>query len=116
MDKIAQYAAMKAAIAHFTRNLAKEYGPKGVRVNQILPGRTLNEQMIGDAGKTSAERFALANTIEVAIEKDPGVGWTDWWTPRLGIPQDIADAVAFLVSDRATYINGALLNVDGGSG
>jgi NAD(P)-dependent dehydrogenase (short-subunit alcohol dehydrogenase family) len=118
MQMIAHYSAMKIALAHFTKNLAKEFGPQNVRVNQILPGVIMNEQRVGEPEKSAAERFAMANDRDFAVERwqRSGNRWTTWWTQRTGMPTDIADAVAFLVSDRASYINGAMLNVDGGAG
>ena len=112
IGRIAHYSAQKAALAHFTKNVAREYGPKGLRANVVLPGMIVNEQIaekrrqwMADTGGTEEEYFLDANSR-----------WHDvTWGTRLGLPEDIADAITFLVSDRASYINGVLLNVDGGS-
>lgn len=110
--RIAHYSAQKAALAHFTKNIAREYGPKGLRANAVLPGMIVNEQIaekrrqwMAETGRTEDEYFADANGRWNHVT----------WGTRLGVPDDIADAIAFLVSERASYINGVLLNVDGGS-
>jgi NAD(P)-dependent dehydrogenase (short-subunit alcohol dehydrogenase family) len=112
VPRLAHYSAQKAALAHFTKNLAREYGPQGIRANAVLPGMIVNEQIaekrrqwMADTGGTEDDYFADANAR-----------WHQaTWGTRLGVPDDIADAVTFLVSERASYVNGVLLNVDGGS-
>jgi NAD(P)-dependent dehydrogenase (short-subunit alcohol dehydrogenase family) len=112
IPRMAHYSAQKAALAHFTKNLAKAYGAQGIRANSVLPGMILNEQLVEErkqrmakSGHTEAEDFRERN------ETYGGVSWGN----RFGVPEDIADAITFLLSERATYINGVLLNVDGGS-
>ncbi|RNL61093.1 SDR family oxidoreductase [Nocardioides marmoriginsengisoli] len=112
VPRIAHYSAQKAALAHFTKNLAREFGPQGIRANSVLPGMIVNEQIaekrrlwMAETGGTEADYFADANSR-----------WHQaTWGTRLGVPDDVADAVAFLASERASYVNGVLLNVDGGS-
>lgn len=112
IPRIAHYSAQKAALAHFTKNLAKEYGDQGIRANAVLPGMILNEQLVEErkqrmvkSGHTEDEDFRERNQVYGGAT----------WGKRFGVPEDIADAIAFLLSERATYINGVLLNVDGGS-
>ncbi|ORA61146.1 hypothetical protein BST23_22070 [Mycolicibacterium elephantis] len=112
IPRLAHYSAQKAALAHFTKNLAREYGPRGVRANAVLPGLIVNEQIaekrrrwMAKTGGSEDDYFADANSRW---------GQATWGT-RLGMPEDIADAITFLVSERAGYVNGVLLNVDGGS-
>jgi 3-oxoacyl-[acyl-carrier protein] reductase len=112
IPQMAHYSAQKAALAHFTKNIAKAYGAQGIRANSVLPGMILNEQLVEErkqrmakSGHTEAEDFRERN------ETYGGVSWGN----RFGVPEDIADAITFLLSERATYINGVLLNVDGGS-
>ena len=90
------YATTKGGIHIFTKTLAHELGPLGIRVNAIAPGATLTEWV----------RRNLDNLEESAAE-----------TPlrRLGEPEDIAAAVAFLASDEARQITGQILSVSGGS-
>lgn len=91
----AAYASSKAGLTGLARQLAAEYGP-AVRVNAVLPGPVLTaawDGIDGDARAASAAATAL---------------------DRLGDPGEVADAIAYLASDRASFITGAELPVDGG--
>ncbi len=90
------YVATKAGVIGMTKVWAKELGRKGITVNAIAPGFIATEMV-----KAMPE-----NVIKMMEEKTP-VG-------RLGNPEDIANAYAFLASDEASYINGTTLSVDGG--
>lgn len=90
------YAASKAGIEGFTRCLAKELGSRGVTVNAIAPGFI-------DTDMTAAVRNAAEAEIKKAIP-----------VRRLGKPEDIAEAVVFLAGEKASYITGQVLKVDGG--
>jgi 3-oxoacyl-[acyl-carrier protein] reductase len=90
------YAASKFGVIGFTKTWARELGPKGVRVNAVAPGfiqtpilDTMPEKVIAEM----AERVPLR---------------------RLGQPEEIANTYAFLASDEASYINGAVIEVSGG--
>lgn len=112
VPRIAHYSAQKAALAHFTKNLAREYGPQGIRANAVLPGMIVNEQIAEKRRRWMAENGAS----EADYFADANARWHQaTWGTRLGVPEDIANAVAFLASESAGYINGVLLNVDGGS-
>lgn len=89
------YAATKAADEQLTRTWASEFGPRGVRVNTVAPGATLTP---GNEDSKAVLDAMTANTPLGAVV----------------LPQDIADAVLFLVSDRARAIHGVTLDVDGG--
>ncbi|MFB8002580.1 3-oxoacyl-ACP reductase FabG [Nocardia sp. NPDC056000] len=90
------YSAAKAGTVGFTKSLAKEVGRFGVRVNAVVPGY-IDSDMTGHL--TGPKRAALEKSIALR---------------RFGEPADVADLVGFLVSDRARYITGAVLHVDGG--
>jgi NAD(P)-dependent dehydrogenase (short-subunit alcohol dehydrogenase family) len=92
---MALYGSSKAAVLLLTKAWAAEYGPSGVRVNAISPGPTRTE---GTSGMGDA-------LDELAATTPHG---------RPGLPEEIAAAVTFLVSDDARYIHGAQLPVDGG--
>ena len=93
------YSAAKAGLISFTQTLAIEYGPKGIRANVVLPGTV--ETPVWQTRKDSRpEVFELVK------------GW--YPVGRVGRPEDIAAAVAFLSADEASFVNGASLNVDGG--
>ncbi len=90
------YSSIKAAIVHYTRCLAYEFRPHGVRVNCISPGPT----------KTA--RFVSTRKV------DPNMMDESNALMRYGNPAEVADAVAFLVGDSARFIHGQVLRVDGG--
>jgi 3-oxoacyl-[acyl-carrier protein] reductase len=90
------YAASKAALIGFTKALALEIGSRNVTVNAIAPGfiqTAMTDAMTDEARKTLEGRIALR---------------------RLGKPDDVAYAVAFLASEQAAYITGTVMNVSGG--
>jgi 3-oxoacyl-[acyl-carrier protein] reductase len=90
------YTASKAALIGFTRALAKEVGPRGIRVNAVAPGLTETEPGAG-LPPQAVERI---------------VGMTA--LGRICRPEDVAGAVLFLAGDTSRYISGVTLNVDGG--
>jgi NAD(P)-dependent dehydrogenase (short-subunit alcohol dehydrogenase family) len=92
----ANYAAAKAALIGFTKALAREYARKGVTVNAVAPGFI----------KTRMTEQVPADALEHIVKQTP-VG-------RLGEPEEVAAAVAFLASDAAAYITGHVLDVNGG--
>lgn len=92
----ANYAAAKAGIIGFTKSLAREVGSRNITVNAIAPG-AIDTDMT--RALPDAQRDALIGTIPLQ---------------RLGEPQDIANAVAFLASPEAAYITGETLHVNGG--
>ncbi|WP_425839914.1 SDR family NAD(P)-dependent oxidoreductase [Streptomyces fractus] len=91
------YASSKAAVDQLTRVWAAEYGPAGLRVNAVVPGIIVTEGS------------------KAALGDEPGPFLASTPAGRAGQPQEIAAAVAYLVSDDATFINGAFLAVDGGA-
>jgi len=89
------YPTSKFAVNGMTVSLARELGPKGIRVNAVAPGITETDMM----------RAVPKDVIEPLIRQIP--------LRRLGQPEDIANAFVFLASDEASYITGVVLSVDG---
>ena len=90
------YAASKGGVDAFTKSLAKELGPSGIRVNAVSPGCILTDMC---ACYSEEDLKALAEETCIG---------------RNGTPQDIANAVAFLASEKASFITGQILGVNGG--
>jgi len=95
------YGVCKAGIARLTESMAYELGPASIRVNAIAPGYI--DSRVPDPEASPIGEPAYAATVKP-------------WTPlrRIGVPEDIAQAAVFLLSDKASYITGQCITVDGG--
>ncbi len=137
----AQYGAMQLAKENYSRNLAKEFATKGVRVNVVNAGMMRSEKIYelmahalesGGAGDdvtqtniTASTSADLARQREIKATLDLRAGeqallrlrenGAMFWTDRFADSQEVADVVLFLSSDRAAYVNGAVWAVDGGA-
>lgn len=97
MPTLGIYSATKHAIIGLTRTIAGEYGRDNIRINAIAPGT--NETPMVKAFPEEAIQ-GMADAVPMG---------------RLGQPEEVADVVAFLLSDKASYIHGSVISIDGGS-
>ena len=97
----APYAAAKAGIIGFTRQCSKDLGPIGITINAVAPGTVMSGDRIGSfwANKSEEDKKSF-------FQSNP--------SGRLGVPKDIARTVVFLCHEDASYINGAVIDVNGG--
>jgi len=95
--KASGYAATKGAVDTLVRQLASELGPRGIRVNAVAPGITATEMSNLSRSEEGRARILATQALQ-----------------RLGRPEDIADVIAFLASDKARWIDGVTIPVDGG--
>ncbi|MBL6454366.1 SDR family oxidoreductase [Belnapia sp. T6] len=98
---IQAYTAAKHGLVGLTKQLARELGPHGIRVNSVAPGLMLSNPASIAQWEGYGEEGQRRTLDRIALK-------------RLGTAADIADAVLFLASDRAGFINGQVLSVDGG--
>lgn len=98
----AAYAASKGAVTSMARVLVSELAPRGIRVNTVVPGAT-KTPIWGDAA--AAGFHQLEDYLKQSIPLN-----------RMGDPEEIANTVLFLASDDSSFVNGAEISVDGGSG
>ncbi|MFF9395611.1 oxidoreductase [Streptomyces griseoluteus] len=96
------YTVAKAGLENYSKGLAAELAPAGVRVNTVTPGRVTTP-----GGEATRERWARLDPTQAGPESVVPLG-------RDGLPDDIARAVLFLVSDQASWVTGSNLVVDGG--
>jgi 3-oxoacyl-[acyl-carrier protein] reductase len=90
------YAASKGASISFTRSLAREVGPMGIRVNAVAPG-LIETEMVAALKKELVDTIIKSSSLR-----------------RIGRAEEVAEAAAFLASERAAYITGQCLIIDGG--
>jgi NAD(P)-dependent dehydrogenase (short-subunit alcohol dehydrogenase family) len=112
---IVPYTSMKAAVLTTSKILAKTYGEDGIRVNVVCPG--LFDTEVNDfIREKRAEQYgvALEDAIYTHLSSNPA------WNMRValdrgGRPQEAGELIAFMLSDRAAYMTGAVINIDGGT-
>lgn len=97
------YAATKGGIVAMSRQLAVEYGPRGVRANTVLPGAILTPLCTNDWARSPDPAAARASDEAMHLQN------------RMGEPREIASVVAFLLSDESSLINGQEIVADGGA-
>ena len=107
------YAALKAAVATLTKAVAKAHGKDGVRANCVCPGATETDVLAAMREKLAEEHgWPSGDALERALREEWGMHVA---LGRAGRPDELGDVIAFLLSERASYLTGALINVDGGT-
>lgn len=91
------YSASKAALASLARSIAATFGKQGIRANCVCPGNVWTEATVNSMPPEKYDMMARTRL-----------------TPRIGVPDDVAAMVAFLISDKAAYVTGQTIMVDGG--
>ncbi|MGE5286559.1 MAG: SDR family oxidoreductase [Micromonosporaceae bacterium] len=107
---VMDYSAAKAALASFSKSLAKELGPQGIRVNTVSPGPVATDLWLGDPGVAATVSQATGSRPEDVARQAAKQSVTG----RFSQPSEVADAVLFLASDHAANVTGADLTIDGG--
>jgi NAD(P)-dependent dehydrogenase (short-subunit alcohol dehydrogenase family) len=97
----AAYESAKAGVVALTRSIAVDYGPHGIRCNCVCPGLILSERALEWYGAEAWRRDAMDTVVPLG---------------RPGMPSEVANVIAFVASDEASFVNGATLWVDGGNG
>jgi NAD(P)-dependent dehydrogenase (short-subunit alcohol dehydrogenase family) len=107
---VIDYSAAKAALRNFSKALSKEFGPHGLRVNSVSAGPVATDLWLGDRGvaaTVAAAQGGAPDQIATQAVRDTATG-------RFTRPEEIADLIVFLASDRAANITGADYVIDGG--
>jgi len=107
---VIDYSAAKAALSNFAKSLSKEVGPRGVRVNTISPGPVATDLWLGANGVAATVGRASGQNPDAVAENAAA----DSVTGRFTRPDEIADLVLLLASDRAGNVTGADFTIDGG--
>jgi NAD(P)-dependent dehydrogenase (short-subunit alcohol dehydrogenase family) len=103
----ANYCSTKAGILGFTRGLALDLAPYGVRVNSVSPGATDTPMLVSDVTKQARERGVAYEIVRKEFEEE-GV------LKRWATPEEVAYGILFLASDESSYMTGSDLRIDGG--
>jgi NAD(P)-dependent dehydrogenase (short-subunit alcohol dehydrogenase family) len=107
------YATLKAGVATLTKNVAKSFGHLGVRANCVCPGATETEILASlRASVAESRRWPYDEALERVMTEEWGMQVA---LGRPGRPEELGDVIAFLLSERASYLTGATVNVDGGT-
>ncbi len=106
-DNLILSNSIRAAVTGFARTLANEVAPFGITVNNVMPGFTRTERLVELAEKTAAMRDGEVEDVYAAWNREIPLG-------RIGEPRELAALVAFLASERASYITAQSIAVDGG--
>jgi 3-oxoacyl-[acyl-carrier protein] reductase len=94
----AAYSASKAAVNAITLSLARELGPRGIRVNAVTPGLILTERCAAEVPEAALQQVAMQTPLR-----------------RLGLPEEVAELVTYLASDSARWVTGQIIAASGGA-
>jgi 3-oxoacyl-[acyl-carrier protein] reductase len=94
----AAYSASKAAVNAITLSLARELGPRGIRVNAVTPGLILTERCAAEVPQAALQQMAMQTPLR-----------------RLGLPEEVAELVTYLASDSARWVTGQIIAASGGA-
>jgi len=107
------YSTFKAAVALYTKGLARAYGDQGIQANCVCPGAVETEKLHAARAHYAEQRgLPYEEALERVLIDDYGL---DISMRRLAQPREVGELVAFLLSGRSTYLTGALINIDGGT-
>lgn len=107
------YASLKSAVATMTKGIAKAYGGDGIRANCVCPGAIETEPLQALRAHTAKERgWPIEETLERLMTEEWGL---EIALGRPGQPREVGELITFLLSPRAGYMTGTLLNIDGGT-
>jgi NAD(P)-dependent dehydrogenase (short-subunit alcohol dehydrogenase family) len=107
---VMDYSAAKAALANFSKSLSKEVGPRGIRVNTVSPGPVATDLWLGDHGVAATVSHATGATAQDVQSQAAHQSVTG----RFSRPEEVADLVVILASDRLANVTGADITIDGG--
>jgi 3-oxoacyl-[acyl-carrier protein] reductase len=99
--------SVRAGVSGLVKTLANEYGPYNVLVNSVCPGYTATARLLALGGKLAERQGTTQQEIEERWAKQAPLG-------RIGRPEEFADVVVFLASERSSYVTGVAIQVDGG--
>jgi NAD(P)-dependent dehydrogenase (short-subunit alcohol dehydrogenase family) len=107
---VMDYSAAKAALANFSKSLSKEAGRNGIRVNTVSPGPVATDLWLGDHGVAATVSHATGASPQDVQSQAAGQSVTG----RFSRPEEVADLVVILASDRTANVTGADITIDGG--
>ena len=107
IPNLALSGATRMGVVAYAKSLADEVGRDGILVNNVCPGSILSERMLSNV-------TSRANELGISVDEALALRASDTAVGRVGEPVELANLVAFLASDRSTYITGTTILVDGG--
>ncbi len=110
---VIDYGAAKAALINFSKSIAQEFGPKGIRINSVSPGPVATDLWLGEGGV--ADTVAKASGTDIASAREQIVaGMGGFPTGRFTTPEEVATLVVMLASERTANVTGSEYVIDGG--